>query len=123
MRFAGKHFVTALLLLAAGAAAAGAAAAGGEAGAGMGFGSGSRAAAMANAFAAVADDPTALFFNPAGLDQIPGGRVELTYHYPYAEIEDVAYASGVLSYNMSGRGFALGTFARRRGFWRPGGWG
>ena len=99
-------------LLVAGATAAGAAAAaGGEAGAWMGLGSGARAAGMANAFAAVADDPTALFFNPAGLDQIPGGRVELTYHYPYADVKDVAYGSGVLSYNMSGRGFALGTFA------------
>jgi hypothetical protein len=98
-------------LFAAGAAAAGAAAAGGEAGAWLGLGSGARAAGMANAFAAVADDPAALFFNAAGLDQIPGGRLELTYHYPYADVKDVAYASGALSYNMSGRGFSLGTFA------------
>jgi hypothetical protein len=111
MLFAREYIISAILMLAAGATVAGAVAAGGEAGAWMGFGSGARAASMSNAFAAVADDPTALFFNPAGLDQIPGGRVELTYHYPYAGIDDVAYASAALSYNMSGRGFALGTFA------------
>jgi hypothetical protein len=65
---------------------------------------------MGNAFAAVADDASALFFNPAGLDQIPGGTAELTYHYPFAEIKDIAYAAGAVTYNMSGRGFALGTF-------------
>ncbi|MGD8717302.1 MAG: hypothetical protein PVH29_00640 [Candidatus Zixiibacteriota bacterium] len=83
----------------------------GYAGAWQSFGAGARPAAMGNAFAAVADDPAALFFNPAGLDQIPGGNVELTYHYPFADMKDISYAAGALSYNMSGRGFALGTFA------------
>jgi hypothetical protein len=66
---------------------------------------------MGNAFAAVADDASAVFFNPAGLDQVPGGRAEFTYHYPFSEIKDITYATGAVSYNMSGRGFALGTFA------------
>lgn len=103
--------VAASALLAVGAGAASAAAGGGSSGAWLGLGAGARAAAMGNAFAAVADDPSALFFNSAGLDQIPGGRVEFTYHYPFADVKDVAYAAGAVSYNMSGRGFALGTFA------------
>jgi len=104
------RWVAAVSLLAAGAAA-GAQAGGGAAGAWLGLGGGARAAAMANAMAAVADDASALFFNPAGLDQVPGTRVELTYHYPYSEFKDLAYANGALSYNMSGRGYSLGTVA------------
>jgi hypothetical protein len=111
MRFANKFLVVALALLAVGAGAASAAAGGGYAGAWLSLGGGARAAAMGNAFAAVADDASAVFFNPAGLDQVPGGRAEFTYHYPFSEIKDITYAAGAVSYNMSGRGFALGTFA------------
>ncbi len=121
MRFAFGKFFTSIGLTLVSAAVAGAAAGGGSSGAWLGLGAGARAAAMANAFAAVADDPSALFFNPAGLDQIPGGRVQLTYHYPYADVKDIAYASGAVSYNMSGRGFSLGTFAAGVNYFRASG--
>jgi hypothetical protein len=111
MRFTYKYLFAAVASFLCATAAAGAAAGGGYAGAWLGLGAGARAAAMANAFAAVADDSSALFFNPAGLDQVPGGRAEFTFHYPFAGVGDVAYAAGAVSYNMSGRGFALGTFA------------
>ncbi len=104
------------------AAGAGAAAAGGgAAGAWLDLGGGARAAAMANAFAALADDPSALFFNPAGLDQIPGVQAQLTYHRPYGRVADISYANAALSYNMSGRGFALGTFGAGVNYFRAGG--
>jgi hypothetical protein len=121
VRFTFGKFFTSIGLTLVSAAVAGAAAAGGSSGAWLGLGAGARAAAMANAFAAVADDPSALFFNPAGLDQIPGGRVQLTYHYPYADVKDIAYASGAVSYNMSGRGFSLGTFAAGVNYFRASG--
>jgi len=111
MRFTYKYLPATLALLLCAAGLAAAAAGGGYAGAWLGLGAGARAAAMGNAFAAVADDASALFFNPAGLDQVPGGRAEFTYHYPFSEVKDVTYATGAVSYNMSGRGFALGTFA------------
>jgi len=91
------------------AATAFAAAAGGDAGAWLGLGGGARANALAHAFVALADDPSALFYNAAGLDQIPGIAAEFTYHYPYADVGDIAYANAAASYNLSGRGFALGT--------------
>lgn len=42
-------------------------------------GAGTRAMGMGNAFVAVADDPTALFWNPAGLDQI--GHVKAHFQH------------------------------------------
>src|SRR6185369_1519178 len=38
---------------------------------------GAKAMAMANAFAAQADDPSALYFNPAGIAFLPGAQVNL----------------------------------------------
>lgn len=38
---------------------------------------GAKAMAMGNAFAALADDPSALHFNPAGISFLPGGQVNL----------------------------------------------
>ncbi len=105
------HRVCALAALLCAGAVAAAQAGGGAAGAWLGLGGGARAAAMGDAFVAVADDASALFYNPAGLDQVPGANAELTYRQPFAAFDDLAYANGVLAYNMSGRGFALGTFA------------
>lgn len=45
---------------------------------------GTKALGMGNAFTAVADDPSAIFFNPAGIVQLDGGQVSLGIapHYP-----------------------------------------
>lgn len=84
---------------------------GGEAGAWMGLGGGARPAALGNAFAALADDPSAVFYNPAGLDQREGAALELTFQYPFSDVEDIYYANGAAAYSLAGRGYSLGTFA------------
>lgn len=43
------------------------------------IGVGARATALGGAFTAIADDPTALYWNPAGIGQAPG--VEFTFNY------------------------------------------
>jgi hypothetical protein len=116
MRLANVIRMLAMVLAAAACGAAGAD--GGAAGAWLGLAGGARATAMGGAFAPVADEPAALFFNPAGLDQVPGGNVALTYYYPYTDVKDIAYADAAISYNMSGRGFALGTFGAGANYFR-----
>src|ERR1700722_16563284 len=43
------------------------------------LGMGARAIGMANSFTAVADDSTAIYWNPAGLDQAWGTQLSLTH--------------------------------------------
>ncbi len=45
---------------------------------------GSKALGMGNAFVATADDPSAVFFNPAGLTQMPGATISVGFapHFP-----------------------------------------
>ena len=102
-------------------AAFGAQASGGDAGAWLGLGGGARAAALANTYVAVADEPSAAFFNAAGLQQLTGGRAEFTYHYPYADVKDIAYANAAAAYNLAGRGYELGTVALGAQYFRA--WG
>lgn len=51
------------------------------------YGVGARATAMGGAFAAVADDYTATYYNPAGLGQIKGNIIGLEYMYVKPDIE------------------------------------
>ena len=44
-----------------------------------GFAPGARAVAMGGAFCAVADDPTAIYYNPAGLSELSKGSFAMTY--------------------------------------------
>jgi hypothetical protein len=47
---------------------------------------GARAAAMGSAFAAISDDSTAVYWNPAGLNQVRGGSVALMHAAWFEEI-------------------------------------
>ena len=50
---------------------------------------GAKATGMANAFAAQADDPTAVYFNPAGIVQLEGTQVSIgtSFVMPQAKFE------------------------------------
>lgn len=65
---------------------------------------GARATAMGSAFVAVADDPSAIFWNPAGIARIPGGSVVFD-HTKW--IADLGYNFMAASYNLGDYG-ALG---------------
>lgn len=97
------------------------AATGGDAGAWRAWATTARAASLAQTFVAVADDPAALFSNVAGLDQIPGVAAAFTYNHPYATVDDVTAANAVVAYNLSGRGFALGTVGLGIEYFKVGG--
>jgi hypothetical protein len=48
----------------------------------LGIGIGARAISMSGAFTAVADDASAVYWNPAGLSQLTGNQVFLSADYP-----------------------------------------
>ena len=50
------------------------------------IGVGARATAMGGAFTAIADDATALYWNPAGLSQIKGKQLSASYNSWFAGI-------------------------------------
>ena len=54
------------------------------------LGAGARAVGMGNAFAAVADDATALYWNPAGLASVPGTSASFM-HAPYLDSTSFEY--------------------------------
>lgn len=65
---------------------------------------GARASSMGSAFVAVADDPSTIFWNPAGIARIPGGSAAFD-HTKW--IADLNYNFFALSYNLGDYG-ALG---------------
>ncbi|KAF0140446.1 MAG: PorV/PorQ family protein [Ignavibacteriales bacterium] len=70
----------------------------------LGISQGARASAMGSAFVAVADDPTAIFWNPAGIARIPGGSVTFDHT---SWIADLSYNYMAATYNLGNFG-ALG---------------
>ncbi|MFH1097743.1 MAG: PorV/PorQ family protein [Candidatus Desantisbacteria bacterium] len=70
------------------------------------MGMGVRATAMGKAFCAVADDSSAMYWNPAGLGQIKSGQIGIEYTKWF---EDVAYTSVSGVYPL--RKAAIGGFA------------
>ena len=62
---------------------------------------GARATAMGSAFVAVADDPSAIFWNPAGIAKIPGGSAAFD-HTKW--IADINYNYLAASYNLGNYG-------------------
>jgi long-chain fatty acid transport protein len=69
---------------------------------------GSKASAMGNAFVATADDPTALFYNPAGMAFLEGKKFTLNLTYIRPEIK---YDSPTLgSYNNRAKNFLVPAF-------------
>ncbi|MBK7575229.1 MAG: outer membrane protein transport protein [Elusimicrobia bacterium] len=61
---------------------------------------GTRAMGMGNAFVAVADDPSAVFFNPAGLTNVDGTNFSIGFapHIPSLEYENGPVKSKVANY-------------------------
>ncbi len=84
---------------------------GGAAGSYLRLGVGARAQALGGAYSAVADDPQAAFWNPAGLVQYKGinlysqraflsyGRKHSFFNYTHAVVEDLTLALSWLSYS------------------------
>ncbi len=70
------------------------------------IGVGAKAAAMGEAFTAFADDPTALYWNPAGLSQLKKMELSASYHSWFADVKQ-----GYLSFVLPALGgiLALGT--------------
>lgn len=58
---------------------------------------GSKAAAMAGAFTGLANDPTAIYFNPAGISFIPGMNLTLgsTFVVPKSQFQDLNYDGAI----------------------------
>ncbi len=50
------------------------------------LGAGARATSMGNAFAGVADDSTAIYWNPAGINLIDGKAISVTHNIMYEDI-------------------------------------
>ena len=67
----------------------------------LSIGQGARATAMGSAFVAIADDQSALFWNPAGLAKIDGVGI---YFDHTNWLADVAYNYLAASYNLGGMG-------------------
>jgi hypothetical protein len=84
---------------------------GGSSGEFLLLGAGARGTALGNAYAALATDVTALYYNPAGIAQLtrPGAMLS-TYSY----VADTRYSWVGIAFPMSGGvrsvGFSLGTF-------------
>jgi hypothetical protein len=104
-----KKFVATLICIVSAVGSVGATRTGGDAGAFGYLGAGARATALEGAFASVADDAWAMFYNPAGMDQVPGGQVQFTYYNPFSEVEGINYAGLAATKSFTGAGFALGT--------------
>jgi len=106
-----KHPIWLLLLctLGIGLVLPGPAAATKFAGAFMADGGGARALGMGSAFVAVADDPSAAFFNPAGLVDAQRPELLLMHSERFGDLVDRDYASYV--HPLSGEGWSGGAFA------------
>jgi hypothetical protein len=75
------------------------------------LGAGARGAALGTSFAAIATDPSALYYNPAGIALMPrAGAIVSTYDY----VASTRYSWGGIAFPFSGGaravGLAVGTF-------------
>ncbi len=81
------------------------------AGAFMDDGGGARALALGGAFVAVADDPSAAYWNPAGLSGQPGRQLLLMHSERFGDLIDRDYASYVQPVDWSLLGGSEGAFS------------
>jgi len=80
------------------------------AGAFMENGGGARALGMGGAFTSIADDPSATFWNPAGLGQISSPELMIMHSERFGDLVDRTYASFVLPTSWSLLGGQSGGF-------------
>lgn len=84
---------------------------GGSSGEFLLLGAGARGTALGSAFAALTTDITAMYYNPAGLAQLPRPSIMLS---SYDYVAGTKYAWGGIAFPMSGGtrsvGFSLGSF-------------
>jgi hypothetical protein len=92
-RYSGARGLAALILLAAGLAASPAVAVDKYAGAFLHVGAGARAVGMGGAFAALADDASAAYWNPAGLCLLPLRQVLYQHAEQFGSAVNYDYAS------------------------------
>ncbi len=101
---------------------------GGDADASADWGLGARGEALGRAYAALADDAAALYWNPAGLAAMERTEVAFAYGAPFGDVGDVALGDAVVAkpliYSMgdeAGGAGSLGTLAAALAFRRAGG--
>ncbi len=101
---------------------------GGEADAGASWGLGARAEALGRAYAALADDAAALYWNPAGLAALERTELAFAYGAPFGDVGEITVGDAVVAkpllYSMgaeAGGGGSLGTLAAAVAFRRAGG--
>ncbi len=82
------------------------------------IGAGSRPDGMAGAFTAVADDLSAIHFNPAGMVNIKKQEVSLLYYplYEGASIGSAAYGQSILNFGTIGAAFSVFSSGNMEGY-------
>jgi len=84
------------------------------------LGNSAKATGMGNAFVGLADDPSAIFYNPAGLAKLKTWHLSFLYdkktRYGQADDEDPFSASGVVVFPVR-KDFCVGVSGCQRGSW------
>lgn len=113
-----KTFTVAALLAASAAAFALEKNPGGDAASFDGWGLGARAEALGGAYAALADDASATYWNPAGLAALDRTELAFAYGVPFGDVGDVTVGNAAVAkpllYSLgeeAGGGGSLGTLA------------
>jgi len=74
----------------------------------LSYGTGARAMGLGRAYVAIANDPTAIFWNPSGLELVPKTSFSLFHHQLFEGViyDFAGFAYPTLTYGTAGIGFA-----------------